>query len=258
MIEGVTYDSTTNLFTFYFEQDNENFLIKLENVDYAITQFRRCFYYGYKFSNDIDSKVKAEFTRHINFPENFKEAKDLQLFIHKAVDYLDSQITLPQYNVVIYPLSMSELNRQMLSYLTRITTVKYVEMELIKELPSKIEFDYDRYKIEVLDSQINGRPRFTPQQKENSLQKIYETIDAIHQNNYFSIAIDVNKKFRQFINRYFILKDDESKKLFESLTNNNILLIEDIETSRTTIFHILNSLRTINDKNNIAIFSLIS
>ena len=154
---------------------------------------------------------------------------------------------------------MSEINRDMLKYLNRFASPDIVSMEMIKELPSKIEFDYNRFTIEVLNSKLpNGRNRYTSQQKEVVIKNIQTMMKSIHNLDYFSIARDVNKtKYRQYIRNYYIFKDENDKRLFESIQNTHILIIDDIVTSGTTISHLLKCLRSVNDSNNIVIFSLI-
>ena len=46
--DGVHYDKDTNTFTFDFAHDNEIDIIKLEQIDYSIDAFERCYHYGYK------------------------------------------------------------------------------------------------------------------------------------------------------------------------------------------------------------------
>lgn len=256
--EGVRYDSENNSFTFDFNHDSELDFIRLEQVGHHIEQFGRCYYYGYEFSNDVDSKIRSEFINMIKFPESFEDARDIQLFITKAVGYLDSQISLPKYNVVIYPQSLSELNRVMLSYLSRITTTKYIEIELIKELPHNIEFDYDRFTVEVLNSKVNNKPRYTEKQKQDAIEKIEQMMEDVHNSDYFSIARNIKKyKFRQYIKNYYKFKDKRSEELYKTITQTNVILLDDIVTSGTTIYHLLNTLRSLNDSNNIVVFSLI-
>lgn len=256
--EGVSYDAGSNSFVFDFEHDNETDIIRLTNVGHSINQFERCYYYGYEFADDVDRKIRKAFINRVKFPESFEDEKDLQVFISKAVGYLDSRISLPKYNVVVYPQSMSELNRRMLSYLSRITTTKYIEIELVKELPSKIEFDYERFKVEVLDGYVNGRPRYTQAQKDDVLRKIKEMMGTIHKGDYFSIARDVKKnRYRQYIRNYYKFSDEESKAAYEALMKSNVILLDDVVTSGTTVYHMLNTLRSLNDTNNIVVFSLI-
>lgn len=76
--------------------------------------------------------------------------EDVRKFIITTVNSLDKDISLPSFDIVVYPESISELNRNMLGYLNRLAQPQVVNMDAIKSLPSKIGFDYDRFEIEVL------------------------------------------------------------------------------------------------------------
>lgn len=259
VLEGVHYDAQSDSFIFDFENDYETDIIKLKKVGYKVSAFNHCYYFGYQFENDIDSTKRTKFIHSIKFPDGKISEKDKSTFIINAVDKLDSDISLPSYELIVYPESMSEINRDMLKYLNRFTSPEIVNMELIKTLPSKIEFDYNRFNVEVLNGKLsNGRDRYTPQQKEETIKNIQTMMDSIHKLEYFSIARDIKKtKYRQYIRKYYTFKDENDKQLFESIQNTNILIVDDIVTSGTTISHLLKCLRSINDSNNIVIFSLI-
>jgi hypothetical protein len=259
IIEGVHYDSESDSFIFDFENDYETDIIKLKKVGYKVLAFNHCYYFGYQFETDIDSSKRTKFIHSIKFPDGKISERDKNSFIINAVNKLDSDITLPSYDLIVYPESMSEINREMLKYLNRFASPEIVNMELIKSLSSKIEFDYNRFNIEVLDGKLsNGRDRYTPQQKEEVIKNIQAMIDSIHNLEYFSIARDVKKtKYRQYIRKYYTFKDENDRQLFETIQNTNILIIDDIVTSGTTISHLLKCLRSVNDTNNIVIFSLI-
>lgn len=257
--EGVHYDIESDSFIFDFENDNETDLIKLKKVGYKVSAFNHCYYYGYQFERDIDFSKRTKFIHSIKFPEGKILEKDKNTFIINAVNKLDSDISLPSYELIVYPESMSEINRDMLQYLNRFASPEVVNMELIKTLPSKIEFDYNRFNVEILSGKLsNGKDRYNLQQKEEVIKNIQDMMDSIHKLNYFSIARDVKKnKYRQYIRKYYTFKDENDKQLFESLQNTNVLIIDDIVTSGTTMSHLLRCLRSVNDTNNIVIFSLI-
>ena len=83
-------------------------------------------------------------------------------------------------------------------------------------------------------------------------------MESIHNSDYFSIARDTKKnRYRQYISNYYKFKDEKTKQIYNTLTNSNVLVIDDIVTSGTTIYHLLNTLRSLNDTNNIVIFSLL-
>lgn len=257
--EGVRYDENSEMFIFDFENDNETDLIQLKKVGYKVTAFNHCYYYAYEFTENVDSESRTSFIHSIKFPDGRITEQDKSTFIVNAVNKLDSDISLPSYKLIVYPESMSELNRGMLGYLNRFASPEIVNMELVKSLPSRIEFDYNRFKVEVLDAKLpNGRCRYTEQQKQVVLSNIRTMMDEIHNLEYFSIARNVKKsKYRQFIRNYYNFKDENDKKLYEMILSTNVLIVDDIVTSGTTLSHLLNCLRSVNDTNNIVIFSLI-
>ena len=259
LTEGVKYDEIKDKFTFDFYNDGHVDIISLTKYGYQIKAFNHCYYYGYEFESNVDSKLRAKFIKSIKFPDGKINETDKKVFINNAVNQLDNMVSIPSFNIIIYPESISELNRDMLKYLNRLTQSNLVSMEMVKQLPQNIEFDYDRFNLEILDSKLeNGRPRYTEKQKEDVLLKINNMMDNIRQKDYFSIARNIEKaKYRPYIKNYYTFKTDKDKQLFKSLENNNILIIDDIVTSGTTLTHILTTLRMINDNNNIVIFSLI-
>lgn len=199
--EGVRYDDNSEMFIFDFENDNETDLIQLKKVGYKVTAFNHCYYYAYEFTENVDSASRTSFIHSIKFPDGRITEQDKNTFIVNAVNKLDSDISLPSYKLIVYPESMSELNRDMLGYLNRFASPEIVNMELVKSLPSRIEFDY--------------------------------------------------------IRNYYTFKDENDKKLYEAILNTNVLIVDDIVTSGSTLSHLLNCLRSVNDTNNIVIFSLI-
>jgi hypothetical protein len=257
--EGVSYNEIEDKFTFDFYNDGKVDIISLTKHGYQVQAFNHCYHYGYEFEPNIDSTLRTKFIKSIKFPDGKISEKDKKTFIINAVNQLDNNISIPSFNLIIYPESISELNRDMLKYLNRLTQPHLVSMEMIKQLPQSIEFDYNKFKLEILDSKLeNGKPRYSEAQKKDVLFKISTMMDNIRTKDYFSIARHINKaKYRPYIKNYYTFKIEEDKILFKSLEHNNILIIDDIVTSGTTLTHLLTTLRTINDTNNIVIFSLI-
>lgn len=259
LFEGVSYNRNSGTFIFNFSNDNDDEIIKLEKKVHRSEIFNNCYYFAYEFESNVDSYIRSLFIKSIKFPDDTISEDDKCTFIGNAVRSLDSEINLIKYDTLIYPQSMSELTREMIKYLSKFAGPKYISFELIKELPSKIEFDYDRFCVDVLDSILpNGMPRYTNAQKDDVLKKIRKMMDDIHSSEYFSIARSIKKtKYRPYIKNYYNFKDKKDKELFEQINNSNVLVVDDIATSGTTIFHLLKTIRSINDSNNITVFSLL-
>ena len=74
----------------------------------------------------------------------------------------------------------------------------------------------------------------------------------------FTIAKDVKKsRFRPFMIEFLKFASDADKELYATIRKQNVLVIDDVTTSGSTLNEILRSLRIVNDDNNITIFSLI-
>ncbi len=256
---GVTFDSQEQRFVFDFEHDGVEDIVSLTGDGYQVEAFGRCFYYGYEFSEQVGGNVRTAFIKHVKFSENLQDNPDLTQFIKKAVDNLNRRINLYDYDLVVMPESSSKVNQYMLRYIYRFAQPSLHKMELVKALPSSISFDMDAYEKQYLDDVLeNGRPRYTEAQKNDVKQSINKMMDLIHQKDYFTIAKDVKKsRFRPYMMSFLRFANKEDEELCASIRKQNVLVIDDVTTSGSTLNEILRTLRILNDDNEITIFSLI-
>ena len=96
-----------------------------------------------------------------------------------------------------------------------------------------------------------------PNPEDSQIAKIHKILDNIHSQYYFSIAQNVPKKYRQYIQNYLNFKSEECEKSFQSLTNANILIVDDINTSGSTIDEILRIINKVNSDCTIFVYTLI-
>lgn len=181
---GVTYDNEKQLFVFDFEHDGAEDIVKLTGDGYQVEAFGKCFYYGYEFSDQVDSDVRSAFIKYVKFNDALQDSPDLTQFIKKAVDNLNRKINLYDYNLVVMPESSSKVNQYMLRYIYRFAQPKLCHVQ------------------EVLSSEIA------------------EKLDAL-------------------------------------IRQQNVLVIDDVTTSGSTLNEVLRTLRILNEDNEITIFSLI-
>jgi hypothetical protein len=256
---GVTYDNKEQRFVFDFEHDGAEDIVSLTGNGYQVEAFGRCFYYGYEFADQVDGAVRSAFIKHVKFSEHLQDNPDLTQFIKKAVDNLNRRINLYDYNLVVMPESSSKVNQYMLRYIYRFAQPTLHKMELVKALPSSISFDMDAYEKQYLDDVLeNGRPRYTQTQKDDAKQSINKMLDLIHQKDYFTIAKDVKKsRFRPYMMHFLRFASPADEQLCSSIRQQNVLIIDDVTTSGSTLNEILRTLRLLNEDNEIAIFSLI-
>lgn len=256
---GITYDSILQKFVFDFVHDGNDDIISLTGSGYQVEAFGKCFYYGYEFSDQIDGATRSAIIKHVKFSEPLKDNPDLTSFIKKAIDNLSHQINLYDYNLVVMPESSSRVNQYMLRYIYRFAQPTLRKMELVKNLPANISFDMDAYEELYLNDVLeNGRPRYTKEQKEEAKQSINQMLELIHKKDYFTIAKDVKKsRFRPYMMQFLKFNSKADEELCATIRKQNILIIDDITTSGSTLGEILRTLRILNEDNNITIFSLI-
>ena len=256
---GVTFDNEKQMFVFDFEHDGAEDIVHLTGEGYQVKAFGKCFYYGYEFSEQVDSNVRGEFIKYVKFSKNLQEHPDLTDFIKNAIDNLSKKINLYDYNLVVMPESSSRVNQYMLRYIYRFAQPTLRKMELVKALPANISFDMDAYTEQYLDDVLeDGRPRYTEAQKKEAMQSIEKMLDLIHQKDYFTIAKDVKKsRFRPYMMDFLKFATEADEKLCASIRQQNVLIVDDVTTSGSTLNEILRTLRILNEDNEITIFSLI-
>ena len=181
---GVTFDDTEKKFVFDFEHDGAEDIVSLTGDGYQVEAFGKCFYYGYEFSDQIESSVRTAFIKYVKFTEALQDTPDLTNFIKKAIDNLDKIINLYKYDLVVFPNSRSRGYQYMMRYIYRFNQPKLRNYEEILAQP--------------MDEELRS-----------------------------------------------------------TISQQNVLLIDDMTTSGSTLNEILRSLRIVNDDNNITIFSLI-
>ena len=147
----------------------------------------------------------------------------------------------------------------MLRYIYRFAQPTLRKMELVKALPASVSFDMDAFEQQYLEDVLeNGRPRYTQIQKDEVKQSIAKMLDLIHQKDYFTIAKDVKKsRFRPYIMQFLKFANKSDEELCANIRQQNILIIDDVTTSGSTLNEILRTLRILNEDNDISIFSLI-
>ena len=256
---GVTFDNEQQRFVFDFEHDGAEDIVSLTGDGYQVEAFGRCFYYGYEFSEQTDGNVRSAFIKYVKFTQHLQDYPNLTQFIKKAVDNLNRRINLYNYDLVVMPQSSSKVNQYMLRYIYRFAQPSLHEMELVKALPANISFDMKAYEKQYLNDVLeNGRPRYTEAQKEQVKASINDMLDLIHHKDYFTIAKDVKKsRFRPYMMNFLRFATPTDEELCASIRKQNILVVDDVTTSGSTLNEVLRTLRILNEDNDITIFSLI-
>ena len=139
LTKTVTYNTDSEMFVFGWK--NRNIILQKEKHQVCNGKVS-C--YSYEFKQSIEN----DFIRSLNFPDDEIENANRKFFIKKAVDNLDTDISLPFYKIVIYSETMSELTREMLKYLDMFAQPELIKLESIDSM--ELELLADK-KILIID-----------------------------------------------------------------------------------------------------------
>lgn len=259
LIEGIKYNNSSNSFEIDFNNNNSIDIIKINEIPIHQTKLgKHTYFYGYKIEDKIPSEIKNKFVNCIkNIDTKQVNEKDFYTLVNNAVSNLDENIDLFNFSVIVYPESRSKLNVFLSNEISRrINNPELVSIELLKNLKDNITFDTNRFKTNVIELK-NENGKFL---RDSTTRKVLgaipdKIIKKIKNNDYFSISSIT--KYRDYINNFLIFKTIEDENLFKTLINKDVLIIDDVSTSGSTLDECIKVIRSVNQTNHIVVFSLI-
>lgn len=243
-------------FEFDYTLDLDDDIIKLSGPILYRTEFmNKTYRFGYKFTDTSSSKDRSEF---IHFIKGLTKPKisnhELTQFIERPLGELDKELGMSHIDCIIHPTSnrsdlVSEMIRCVNDYMLRgIHRCKYDVVSIYKNAPSDIEFDW-----ELFDSENEPGTYKYNQMKDYVEEVLMPKIKSL---DYFSTAQSVKPKYRRYITNYLAISEDDAKKI-QSFQGSNILIIDDINTSGSTLHEIVRTVNRFNRNSNIFIYTLI-
>lgn len=210
------------------------------------------YHFGYKFNDNASSSDRTAFIHAIKqIGDNPLSDSQLEQFIKRPLKYLDEKVNLYDIDCMVYPLSnRSPLVSKMIRCINDMTShdMHSGSFELLKQAPTNIGFDFDAFE----------RDHGADSGYKSMLNHIEETlIPKLQSLDYFSIARDVKSKYRPYITGFLDFKDQETADRFAKLQGVNILVVDDINTTGSTLHEILRKLGKINHNCNIYVYTLI-
>ena len=213
----------------------------------------RIYWFGYMFNEKSSSKDRADFIHYIKgLSEKKIPEHDLVQFIELPLGELDKRIDRYRIDSFVYPTSgRSKLVSKMIDVIGNYTSrdIRNCSYELVKSAPIDIEFDWD-----MLERDTSDDPNKYAQMKayaENVIMPAIQTLD------YFSLAKNVKPKYRKYIKNFLAFSDERIAERFSRLQGDNVLVVDEINTSGATINEILRILDRVNSGCNIFVYTLI-
>ena len=178
--------------------------------------------------------------------------RDLRKLIERPLGVLDRAENLHSFDCIVYPISdRSELARFIVGIAGEYIgdKTKGASFELVKRSPREVLFDWEQF-----DREFSGSERQYKQIKKHVDEVM---IPQIHSLEYFSIAESVRTKYRKYMRGFLRFGSEEKERTYAALHGKKILVLDDINTTQSTINEILRAIKTINNDNDIYIFTLL-
>lgn len=252
ILEGIK--RTDNGYAFNFSRDEFNDIINTVSVEINITSFSdNVYYFGYEFTKNTDSIERANFIKWLKKLKVSEVNNDITSFIDRPLIQLNKEINLNSISAFIYPISSQNdllkiIKREVVRCLPH--SVNKYSINLVKNLPEDIQFDWESFEAIYKDEDIS-----TYRNMKKYIRN--ELLPSIRKSEYFSIGRDVKPKYRQFFMNYLKFEDKKQEELLRQIQKGSILLIDDINTSGSTLNEILRIIRSVNPSCTIYIFTLI-
>lgn len=250
--EGIVYSD--GKFSVDFQNDTDSDMVPVAETSlYASKLNNNVYYFGYKFNPDVHSKIRAKFIRWLKGIGNYSiDDTTLESLIALPLNELNKEVNLSEFKCILYPRSgRSELVKKIHSAVLGVMPRTVVSsFELVKSIPNKVSFDWDSF-----DALYSGNIG------DNQYKQIRQYIDdevmpKIHCSQYFSLADNVKPKYRKFITNYLEFESEEAKRVFSAVECGKVLVLDDINTSGSTLREILRILKALNPQVEIYIFTL--
>ena len=250
-LEGISKDDDDDIFD--EDSDSVDDIISLTGTKlYDSTIGDNIYWFGYKFNDNVSRKDRKDFADWIKgLAETKPTQQQYEQIISRPINQLYIDNGVEDIGLIVSPRSnRSDLVQRMLRVIGNLFphSIRRSSVELVKNANKNVEFDWDLFNEE-----------FTGDSKQYQDIKSYiesELLPKIHSGEYFSIARDVKPKYRPYIKDYLIA-DSMTKNKILDVGNGSILIVDDINTTSSTINEILKVIKSINPNCTIYIFTLI-
>jgi len=182
------------------------------------------YYYAYQLDKSDDS---TDLMKAIKGLEDRVSAKDLQMFVNKAVMGFDSTFGANNFNAIVSPQSSSLILKDLTGQLEKKSgaAVRFDEA-FVKNASTDIKLDMTK---------IDKLPEKTKKEVLRAFKK------ATDPSKPFKIK-EVYSAHRKFFQEFIVFNRENDRKLFNAVNGEKIILVDDYRTSGTTIKEMLRQL----------------
>ncbi len=238
LLEGVEFNG--NSFEFNFNVDKPGELISLTKNTVQFSKGGIKLFSAYKFNikekelNGYNLKgLTDSFKASLKANSELINSSDKEKFIKEGVERFNFEVGVDNFNFALYPRSSSGLVNVLAKELkSKSSSINLIDEAFIKNSLENIKIDYDSYLASAK----------TPQDKKKREYQLKSDFKRATKNGKFEIK-KVFQNRKSLFSNFLIFNSEVDKKLFESIENGKVLIIDDIYTSGTTIVEMFNLLK---------------
>lgn len=247
MNEGIRYAGDSEFVVDMKNDYDDDIINTVIDSELYYSNFRdNVYYFGYKFKDSASRKERSEFIDWLKSKDKLDNV--LREFINRPLIRLERENEINNIELVVYPDTRhNKLTRFIIESLYAVTKgSKIKSISIVKNTPSEIEVDYDALLASSKDTK----------QYEDRKVVVNSLLDKIHSLEYFSFAKNVKVKYRPYIVNYLKFNKDEIDVL-TAIEYGNVLIIDDVNTSGSTLNEVINQIQSINKNCKIYIYTLL-
>jgi hypothetical protein len=249
---GISFNKNGEInFIFDFDANKSNDIIELAEIKLKKSKIHNhVYFYGYEFCNNVPINIRKEFNKQMkSLSETKLDPYDLEQFLTEPIRLLDRE--LDQIECIIYPDSnRTNINEMLVDYLFRFApTRNFITLQAYMKEATDIKFDR-----EMFDSNTQ---KLSAGQYKKLLSLAEDTIAKIKGlKGYFSISEIVPASLRKYVSN-FLYFSDRMDKIIKATKNKDILIVDDINTSLSTIAELLRVIISVSRPKSIVIFTIL-
>lgn len=220
IIEGVRYEN--DKFIFDFKNDNKDDIIYLKTKSYnkkfsKVKDFS--IFYGYKYGSDFkNQEIKNKFLLQL---KNLK-FKQIDNLINKAIFNLNKLIKIESFDIIITPKSSSPLTNYIGNKFREKTfNSVFTDNIFIKNTIDNIKIDKEKI------SKLSDKDK----------KQFYKNFEKSIETGTFQLK-KLTPIQRRLIYNFLKFNSETERKIYNLIYNGNVLVIDDILTTNTTIVEI--------------------
>jgi len=221
-LEGVTFNDDGFIFNFKTDSDDDIIHLSYKSGLLKKSTFnKRKIMYGCKI---IKKNNKDEFTflrslKDISKAEVYISPEDYEMLLNKIINKFNYEHPVNEYDIIISPASKSRLLMDIVKKLkSKDRNVLLSNDSIIKNTLDGIKIDYDKLKST----------------KWNISDELDKQFKRATENGYFKMQ-KVFPRFRKFFTNFLVFKNENQRRIYNTIRNGRVLIVEDYITSGSTL-----------------------